>query len=395
MTGERGDAVRTCKHTSSPARYSAWSFSATPAHSLLSMLQVALHPHMYFTLGLSFVHRLLYQLNQIFTMLQAWSASITLRNRAASTSNFSAASGSTASSRRIGPKSDGVHSKPGAKFMMLMTMISLNMQPSKSVFVDARVEGWCFFHTAPEVAGRGPAAKHSGLRRASEPHSQIHLTRSGKRSYQRAYGRACRMGGTPYKGRRRPWTWFEPRQLQPQFCRSSTSCKATSSRLLAYLHVERRRAYDQHLSGAGDACQRKCAMMLSACRKPNGGMTITWTNEDFHYIHSQGLGKEDRVAGLLIKFSTRLVKEDDIQYVAVHPGRLLHVRIPRGQSSVDIVNWYQYSVSDAEGVFERRLALLTKLQKCVAGLPQRNSLLWPETSTALFRRTHLSVATVC
>ena len=42
---------------------------------------------------------------------------------------------------------------------------------------------------------------------------------------------------------------------------------------------------------------------------------------------------------------------------------------------MDLVNWYQYSVSDAEGVFERRLTLLTKLQKCIAGLPQRNSLL--------------------
>eukprot|EP00439_Symbiodinium_sp_Y106_P044349 s2334_g5.t1 len=101
----------------------------------------------------------------------------------------------------------------------------------------------------------------------------------------------------------------------------------------------------------------------------------TWSNQDFHYLHSQGLGKDDRVAGLLIMISTRLVKAEDIQYVAIHPGRLLHARIPRGQSSVDLVNWYQYSVSDAEGVFERRLTLLTKLQKCIAGLPQRNSLL--------------------
>ena len=63
------------------------------------------------------------------------------------------------------------------------------------------------------------------------------------------------------------------------------------------------------------------------------------------------------------------------QYVAAHPGRLLHIRIPRGQAPGDSANWYQYSVSDAEGVFDRRLSRLTKLQRCVAGLPQRNSLL--------------------
>ena len=202
------------------------------------------------------------------------------------------------------------------------------------------------------------------------------------------------MGGTPYKGRRRPWTWFEPRQLQPQF---------VGRRLAAKLpHPDSWRTFTWNAGGlttsifqelethVREMCYDVICVQETKWRHDN-----TWTNEDFHYIHSQGLGKEDRVAGLLIMISTRLVKEDDIQYVAVHPGRLLHVRIPRGQSSVDIVNWYQYSVSDAEGVFERRLALLTKLQKCVAGLPQRNSLLWPETSTALFRRTHLSVATAC
>ena len=91
----------------------------------------------------------------------------------------------------------------------------------------------------------------------------------------------------------------------------------------------------------------RCAMILSMCRRPKWRHDSTWSN----------------------------LKAEDIQYVAVHPGRLLHARIPRGQSSVDLVNWYQYSVSDAEGVFDRRLTLLTKLQKCIAGLPQRNSLL--------------------
>ena len=72
----------------------------------------------------------------------------------------------------------------------------------------------------------------------------------------------------------------------------------------------------------------------------------TWSNQDFHRtpdhdLHQAGQGGRNSVC-------------------SSSPGETAACqRIPRGQSSVDIVNWYQYSVSDAEGVFDRRLALLT------------------------------------
>ena len=231
------------------------------------------------------------------------------------------------------------------------------MQPTQSVFVDARVGA---FSTA------APGAVEHG--------SQLHLTRSGKRSYRRAYGRACRMGGTPYKGRWRPWTWFERRQLQPQFVgrRQDMVLPTTDSwRTFTWNAGGLTTNIFQEL----ETYVRERHYDIICVQETKWRHDSTWTNKVFHYIHSQGFGKEDRVAGLLTMISTKLVKAEDIQYVAAHPGRLLHVRIPRGQSSVDIVNWYQYSVSDAEGVFDRRLSLLAKLQKCVAGLPQRSSFL--------------------
>ena len=39
-----------------------------------------------------------------------------------------------------------------------------------------------------------------------------------------------------------------------------------------------------------------------------------------------------------------------------------------------MVNWYQYAVNQQEGTFDRRQKLLIKLQKCIAHLPRRNSL---------------------
>ena len=132
--------------------------------------------------------------------------------------------------------------------MMMMLILSSNLQPTKSVFVDARVGA--FSTTAPEAVGHASAAKHSGLRRASEPNPQLHLTRSGKRSYRRAYGRACRMGGAhPTKADGGHGHGSNPDSFSLVRW-SSVDCYATYSRLLAYLHMERGRTYDQHFPGA-------------------------------------------------------------------------------------------------------------------------------------------------
>eukprot|EP00439_Symbiodinium_sp_Y106_P046963 s2644_g6.t1 len=72
--------------------------------------------------------------------------------------------------------------------------------------------------------------------------------------------------------------------------------------------------------------------------------------------------------------STRHARADQLRYCVHHAGRLLHVRIPHGNTHVDVVNWYQYAVNQQEGTFEKRQKLLIKLQKCLAHLPRRNSL---------------------
>eukprot|EP00439_Symbiodinium_sp_Y106_P020947 s5929_g2.t1 len=135
-----------------------------------------------------------------------------------------------------------------------------------------------------------------------------------------------------------------------------------------------------------------------------------WSDKAYHFVHSQGQGKDDAVAGLLtmistrlakaadvqhsavhngrllhVRFpkddavaglltmiSTRLAKAADVQHSAVHNGRLLHVRFPRGQVHVDVLNWYQHAVSDKDGTYEKRHKLLMRLQKCVAGMEGAN-----------------------
>ena len=101
----------------------------------------------------------------------------------------------------------------------------------------------------------------------------------------------------------------------------------------------------------------------------------TWASQDYLYVHTAGVGKHDRLAGLLMMISTRLVKAEQLQYFVHHAGRLLHVRIPHGHTHVDLVNWYQYAVNQQADTFDRRQKLLIKLQKCLAHLPRRNSLI--------------------
>ena len=92
-------------------------------------------------------------------------------------------------------------------------------------------------------------------------------------------------------------------------------------------------------------------------------------------IHSPGSGTHDRYGGLLIMISTRLAKAEDIQFYAPHPAWLLHVRVPHGNTHIDILNWYQYAIYQQDGTFDRRQKLLTQLQKTISHLPRRNLLL--------------------
>ena len=102
----------------------------------------------------------------------------------------------------------------------------------------------------------------------------------------------------------------------------------------------------------------------------------TWTTREYHYIHTPGAGKHDRLAGLLVMVSTRLAKADQLQYRVHHAGRLIHVRVPHQSIHVDVVNWYQYAINEQEGTPERRQQLLIKVQRCIAHLPKRNVLIF-------------------
>ena len=80
-----------------------------------------------------------------------------------------------------------------------------------------------------------------------------------------------------------------------------------------------------------------------------------WSTPEFHFVHSAGERKEDMVGGVLTMVSARVIKRNfDMQYNAVHPGRILHVR----QQPLDLLNVYQYAANDHKSTPERRYRLI-------------------------------------
>ena len=76
--------------------------------------------------------------------------------------------------------------------------------------------------------------------------------------------------------------------------------------------------------------------------------------------------------------TTKLARQEDLQFLSVHAGRILHVRLGSGSAPTDLVNVYQYVANHKHETLERRHSLLLRLQRCVAGIPQRNTLIFSE-----------------
>ena len=254
--------------------------------------------------------------------------------------------------------------------MLLRLLIFLTCSaPTLSVSADARVD-----IGAITMSGIASAVKPNGQRKASEPpNSHTQVSNCIKRSFRRTYGRACRTGGAYYKGHWRRQDWFRGSNLRPQLLPNIRPQRQAGPhwRTLCWNAGGLTTSVFQEL----ETYVRDHSIDIVLIQESKWTHDSTWTNKDYHYVHSPGSGKHDRYGGLLIMISTRLAKAEDIQFYAPHPGRLLHVRIPHGSTHVDILNWYQYAINQQDGIPDRRQKLLMQIQKTIAHLPRRNVLL--------------------
>ena len=271
---------------------------------------------------------------------------------------------------RVGPKSDRTRvgsTRTSVVPILLGLIFWLHIVPVNSVSADVRVD------VDPTRTSEAVTAKHVGYREALQPGNTYDLPRAAKRSYRRAYARSCRQGGAFYKGVWRPHSWYRPVQITTRpvgtTVRPHTNTKAL--RTLTWnaggLHAQ---VFRELVTYAIDA-----SLDLIYIQETKWSYDANWSTPEFHFVHSAGEKKEDKVGGVLIMVSTRVIKRNfDIQFNVVHPGRLLHVRINM-QQSLDLINVYQYAANDHKSTPERRYRLLLSLQKTLQGLPNRNILI--------------------
>ena len=270
---------------------------------------------------------------------------------------------------RVGPKSDHIHGcRPRTSLALLVSLLLWSCSiPAQSVNVDVRVD------VDPTRTSEAIAAKHVGFREAQPPLRVQDISSCAKRTYRRAYARSCRDGGAFYKGQWRAHPWFQPVAIRTCALPGShrTASRQQSLRTLTWnpggLHSQVFREFETY---AIDSFLDLCVM-----QETKWTFDGTWSTHAYHYIHSAGEAKEDRVGGVLIMVSTRVApKQADIQFHAVHPGRLLHVRINRKQP-IHVLNLYQYTANDHKLTPERRHKYLLRLRHTLQGLPIRNMLI--------------------
>ena len=236
-----------------------------------------------------------------------------------------------------------------------------------SVSVDVRVD------VDPTRTSEADMAKHVGYREALQPVSTCDLPRAAKRSYRRAYARSCRQGGAFYKGIWRPHSWYRPVHITSRTVGHHTRPQAPQRALRTLtwnaggLHAS---VFRELVTYAIDA-----SLDLIYVQETKWSYDANWSTPEFHFVHSAGEKKEDKVGGVLIMVSTRVIQRSfDIQYNAAHPGRLLHARVNL-QQPLDLINVYQYAANDHKSTPERRYRLLLTMQRTLQGILGRNLLI--------------------
>ena len=157
---------------------------------------------------------------------------------------MSAGSSSDSNSSRVGPKSDHTCGNPSRTRVitaLLHVLLWSRVTPGDSARVDVRVDF---------------LAKHVGFGEAQPPIHNQDISSCAKRTYRRAYARACREGGSYYKGQWREHHWFRPVMVHTR----------ALSAIFTNFAVECRRVTLSGIPRAGNMCGRLCSRCVHGAR---------------------------------------------------------------------------------------------------------------------------------
>ena len=105
--------------------------------------------------------------------------------------------------------------------------------------------------------------------------------------------------------------------------------------------------------------------------------TNTWVNSHYVFIHS-GAQKPGRPeGGLLVMISKRLVREQDVRFLDVVPGRLLRVHsaiVGTASQTIDVVAVYQHTWNTSSDILSKRSAVWTRMSETLHRISARSCL---------------------
>ena len=264
-----------------------------------------------------------------------------------------------------GPKSGRVHGG-SASYLLLLCIMLTCIHTTRAVNTDVRVDVY------PTMTSEATSAKPVGQREVQSNTLGSSIPRCVKRTYKRAYARSCREGGAWYRGQWRPHAWFTPTTVRTKSLGRMPQPKPTSRTLTTVtwnaggLHAQVYRELETWMQDK--------AVEVMCIQETKWDFDGTWSTPFYHFIHSAGHNKEDKVGGVLTAISTKLAAHSDIQFHPVCPGRVLHVRINKGPPT-DIINVYQYTANDHKLTPDRRHKLLQRFQSTLRSVPARNAII--------------------
>ena len=197
------------------------------------------------------------------------------------------------------------------------------------------------------------------------------LSKTGKRSFKRAFRRSIRDGFTMYHGR-----IFTPNDFnlpipptQPQV---PSKCKHQPQKPSG--DTNRLSIFCWNMGGMSSE-RYQCLLEwlninhfdIVCIQESHWKFTNTWQTSQYHAVHS---GDTTNHAGLLTLISKKLIKEESLTWTERVPGRLVQLKLRGHFQDLDLLHCYQH-VHKPSKMTDRSI-FWTALHDTVAGLPTRN-----------------------
>ena len=214
-----------------------------------------------------------------------------------------------------------------------------------------------------------PHATRSSAKTHSVKAKNMGYSKTGKRSFKRAFHRSIRDGYTLYHGRIFTPTDFNlpfpstDSQVHPKVLTPPQKPTGATTRLSIFnwnmggLSSERYQCLLEWLRGN--------PFDVVCIQETHWKFTNTWQTNQYHAVHS---GDTTNHAGLLTLISKKLIREESLSWTERVPGRLVQLKL-RGRSQ-DLIHCYQHVHKSTK--MDDRATFRMELQSTLTSLPTRN-----------------------